>query len=127
MTAELWALRDGLSLASSLNVDSLIVEVDATAFFSLISVDAQNFHSNLWLWIAGLYRRPSTSVGPCFQREQSFCRRIGTQRQQPNFSPKFILSGLIACLCYIYFELPSFMLSFINAGKAGLAMYRTCS
>lgn len=35
--AELWALRDGLLLAKSLNIDNLQVELDAKAIAKLIS------------------------------------------------------------------------------------------
>lgn len=37
MVVELWALRDGLTLANNLNIDSLIIKVDDTAVIQAIN------------------------------------------------------------------------------------------
>ena len=40
--AELWALRDGLNLASSLGIESLIIQIDALAIVHLLNNSAAN-------------------------------------------------------------------------------------
>ena len=39
---ELWALRDGLNLASSLGIESLIIQIDALAIVHLLNNSAAN-------------------------------------------------------------------------------------
>ena len=42
--AELWALRDGLNLASSLGIESLIIQLDALAIVHLLNNSAANLY-----------------------------------------------------------------------------------
>lgn len=43
MVAELWGLRDGLTLAKNLNIEKLLVEVDALAIANISSSENVEF------------------------------------------------------------------------------------
>ena len=85
--AELWALRDGLILAKDLNLNSLIVELDAKIVVQLMNNDSANMLMEPLLTDCRTFLRaiPNKQVEDTY-REANQCANALTNRLRCNFS-----------------------------------------